>query len=98
VQGRPGDSGDLLLFDAALGALALGVKYHKDGGAYERPPSIQALSFFANWLRSFGLVHGRVHPADAIVKNVIQSFYHNRADFYCKKIVQYLLKRVVQPL
>ena len=41
AQGMPGDSGDLVLVDAAPGVLALGVQYHEDGGPDERPPSIK---------------------------------------------------------
>ena len=51
VQGRPGDSGDLVLVDATPGVLALCVQYHEDGGPDERPPSIEVFCQFLALLR-----------------------------------------------
>jgi hypothetical protein len=59
VHGRPGDSGDLVLVDAAPGVLALGVQYHEDGGPDERPPSIKILRQFLALLglEAVGVAH-----------------------------------------
>ncbi len=63
VQGRPGDSGDIVLVDAAPGVLALGVQYHEDGGPDERPSSIK---IFRQFLALLGLeVVGVAHLDDS---------------------------------
>jgi hypothetical protein len=41
MQGRPPDSGSLVLIYAAPSSLALSFQYHEDGGPNRRPPSIQ---------------------------------------------------------
>ncbi len=43
MQWRPGDSGDLVLVDAAPSVLALGIQYHEDGGPDKRPSRIKML-------------------------------------------------------
>ncbi len=51
VQGRPGDRGDLVLFDAALGVLVWASNTTR---MEARMRDHQALRFFANSLRSLG--------------------------------------------